>query len=58
MTLITLGMSVFALVSLVFGFLDWALLVLAAPLFWVQPIPMLVVLAVGLTVWLFNHRRR
>ncbi len=58
MTLITLGMSVFALASLVFGLLDWALLVLAALQLWPQPIPMFVALAVGLTAWFFTHRRR
>lgn len=58
MTLITLGMSVFALASLVFGLLDWALLVLAALLFWLQPIPMFAALAVGFTAWFFARKRR
>jgi hypothetical protein len=58
LTLITLSLSVFALASLVFGLLDWALAVLAALLFWLHPIPMFVVLAVGFAAWLFNHRRR
>lgn len=58
LSLIALSLSVLTLTGLAFGLLDWALLALAALLFWVQPIPMLVVLAVGLTVWLFNHRRR
>jgi len=58
LTLIALSLSVLALASLAFGLLDWALLALAALLFWVQPIPMLVVLALGLTAWVFNNRRR
>lgn len=58
LSLIALSLSVLTLTGLAFGLLDWALPALAALLFWVQPIPMFVVLAVGLTVWLFNHRRR
>lgn len=58
MTLIALSLSVLALASLAFGLLDWALLTLAVLLFWVQPIPMLVVFALGFTAWVFNHLRR
>ena len=57
MTLIALSLSVLALTSLVFGLLDWALLALAALLFWLQPIPMFVLVAVAFAVLFFRNRR-